>query len=158
MKKYFLILFFLFATFFSFSQSKEKDELKIVGGLRVFPFFITDFKGFNEEYVRVNLELGLIQNNKMYYSIGYTPISKTIYTFEEYWFIDLNKKNPVAFVGALDYNIEPKSFVYSFGFGFQKGFANAKILFSSDINEFHPYLRIGVIFPINWVLYENNKN
>jgi len=155
MKKVFLFILLAFTTTVSFSQTD--NTFKLVGGLRIFPFFITDFDGFNEEFVRVNLELGAIQNNKMYFSIGYTPISKTLYTFEEYWIVDLNKKNPIALVGALDYNFEPNTFVYSFGFGFQKGFANAKILLSSDIDKFHPYLKIGVIFPINWEIYNNKK-
>ena len=151
------LFFLLLITLSTIGYSQNSKSFKIVGGLRIFPFYITDFNGFNEEFVRVNLEIGAIQNNKMYYSFGYTPISKTIYTFEEFWFIDLNKKNPIALVGALDYNIEPQNFVYSFGFGFQKGFANAKILLSSEIDNFHPYLRIGVIFPLNWVIYNKEK-
>jgi len=140
--------------FNAFSQNNQ-DSTKIVlmGGLRIFPFFTTDFDDFKAEYTRVNLEVGGLFNQIFYTAIGYTPIANTYYSFSEYWFIGLDKKNPVSTVLEIDYSPGNGDFVYNIGLGFQKGFANAKLLMYSDFKEFKPRLKIGVIFPLNWEIY-----
>lgn len=149
----FLFMFIVLGSTINAQQKHDTAKIIIVGGLRIFPFFTTDFNDFKAEYVRVNIEVGSLINQKFYVSLGYTPIGNSYYTFEEYWFIGLDRKNPVAVVGEIDYCPNTGRFVYNLGFGFQKGFANAKVLMYSGFGEFKPRLKIGVIFPLNWEVY-----
>jgi len=147
------LIFFLFVINTQCQENKDSAKFLLVGGLRIFPFFTTDFNDFKAEFVRVNLEVGGLINQRIYTSIGYTPIANTIYSFNEYWFVGLHRKNPVSAVVEVDYSPNTGTFVYNIGLGFQKGFANAKILMYSDFAEFNPRLKIGVIFPLNWEIY-----
>ena len=115
MKKSLLIIFLLSFGTFSFAQETSEKPYKLIAGARVNPLVIYDFDGNRTEAVRLHGEIGLMWNKSWYFSAGYTPFMNSYYTFNEYWFVGMDKKMPVSFVASAEYMADNRKFILQGG-------------------------------------------
>lgn len=132
----------------------QESSLVVIGGMRINPMVVYDFKGNRTEFTRIHTEIGALKNKKAFVSVGYTPFINSIYTFNEYWFFDLNSTRPISFVSVLEYNFDNDRAFYNFGFNFKFKGGNGIILWGSRFDTFDPALKIGAFLPMSWVLYK----
>jgi len=94
-------------------NSGEKYEL--ITGVRVNPLLIYDLEGGVKEKVLLHGELGVLLKKRFYTSVGYTAAVNAVYNFNEYWFIGFDKKVPVSWVIAEEYNLNNNKFFVQTG-------------------------------------------
>jgi hypothetical protein len=133
----------------------QDNSLTVIGGMRINPFVIIDYSdGKKQEFTRLNVELGALVDKKKYFSVGYTPYSKSIYTFDEYWILGLDSRFPASMVGIIEYNLEDDKGYYNAGINLKFLNGNGIVLLGSRFDEFDLKVKIGAFIPLNWILYQ----
>ena len=132
----------------------QEPSLIVIGGMRINPMVVYNSKGDRFEFTRIHTEIGALKNKNIFASIGYTPFLNNIYTFNEYWFFDLNSPRPISLVSVIEYNFDNDRAFYNFGFNFKFKGGNGIILWGSRFDAFDPMLKIGAFLPMSWVLYK----
>jgi hypothetical protein len=146
--KYTYILFsILFIT--SFVNAQEKEKYRLITGIRVNPLVIYNFDGTRKEFVRIHGEIGTLINKQTYLSVGYTPFTNSVYTFNEYWMIPLDKPFPISAVISAEYLFDNKKLVLQGGPNFKFKGGNGFIFLFTPANEIDWGLKVGVFIPIN---------
>ena len=151
------VLILIAATFSANAQektdSKPGDNYKIITGIRVNPLLIYDLKGGVTEKVLLHGEFGTLFKQKIYTSIGYTAAMNAVYNFNEYWFIGFDKKVPVSWVLAEEYNFNNKKFFVQTGPNIKLSkIGNVFAFLFTPADEFQLGLKVGVFIPLNVVL------
>ncbi len=151
------VLIIIAATFSANAQekidSKPGDNYKIITGVRVNPLLIYDLEGGVKEKVLLYGELGVMLKKKFYTSIGYTAVMNAVYNFNEYWFIGFDKKVPVSWVVAEEYNFNNKKFYIQTGPNIKLSkIGNVFAFLYTPTDEFKLGLKVGVFIPLNVVL------
>ena len=157
MKNTFIAVLILIATTFSANAqektSKPGDNYKIITGVRVNPLLIYDLEGGVNEKVLLHGELGAMFKKKIYTSIGYTAAMNAVYNFNEYWFIGFDKKVPVSWVVAEEYNFNNKKFFVQTGPNIKLSkIGNVFAFLYTPTDKFKLGLKVGVFIPLNVVL------
>jgi len=114
MKKIIIVLIAVFTISIAL-KAQESNNLKLIAGVRVNPLLIYDLNGNVNEKVLLHGELGALFNKKIYTSVGYTAAVNAVYNFNEYWFLGFDKKVPVSWVIAEEYNFNNKTFFIQTG-------------------------------------------
>ncbi|MCF6183882.1 MAG: hypothetical protein L3J56_04500 [Bacteroidales bacterium] len=152
MKKITLILIAVF-TISIILNAQENKSLKLTTGVRVNPLLIYDLSGNVNEKVLLHGELGALFNKKIYTSVGYTAAMNAIYNFNEYWFLGFDKKLPVSWVLAEEYNLNNKMFFIQTGPNIKLSkIGNVFAFLFTPVNQFDLGLKIGVFIPLNYVI------
>ncbi len=152
MKKLLLITLFLATASLSFSQKSTEKPYKLILGARVNPLVIYDFDGNRSEALRLHGEFGLMWNKKWYFSAGYTPFMNSYYTFNEYWFIGMDKKIPVSFVASAEYMADNNKFILQGGPNIKFKGGNIFAFLFSPADKADLGLKIGAFIPLNVIL------
>ena len=105
-KPVFTVILFLFIAFNT--KAQENEKYRIIAGFRINPIVIYDFDGNRKEFVRIHGEIGALIDKRSYFSVGYTPFTNSIYTFNEYWFFPLDKQFPISAVISAEYMFDSK--------------------------------------------------
>ena len=85
--------------------------------------------------------------------MGYTAGVNTIYNFNEYWFIGFDKKVPMSWVVAEEYNINNNKFFVQTGENIKLSKTGNFFMFLfTPVDEFNLGLKVGVFIPLNVVL------
>ena len=155
MKKLLLLSTIILFTFTASSQEKEKNHYKLIAGARVNPLVIYDFQGNRSEAVRLHGEIGLMWNKKWYFSAGYTPFMNSVYTFNEYWFVGMEKKIPVSFVASAEYMMENDKLILQGGPNFKLKGGNVFAFLFTPTDKINWGFKIGAFIPLNIVFSEN---
>ncbi len=149
-----ILLLLLFAN--SINAQKKTDtpeKYRIITGIRVNPILIYDLKGNVNEKVLLHGELGALFNKRFYTSIGYTAAVNAIYNFNEYWFIGFDKKVPVSWVLAGEYNFDNKKSFIQTGPNIKLSkIGNVFAFLFTPTDKFQLGLKVGVFIPLNVVL------
>ncbi|NOZ35503.1 MAG: hypothetical protein GXO80_09435 [Chlorobi bacterium] len=148
------ISFIAAAVFISITLSaQESKSFKIITGVRVNPLLIYDLKGNVNEKVLLHGELGALFNKKIYTSVGYTAAMNAIYNFNEYWFLGFDKKLPVSWVLAEEYNFNNKMIFIQTGPNIKlSNTGNVFVFLFTPVNQFNLGLKVGVFIPLNFVI------
>ena len=154
MKKVLFAIALLFSAGFVFSQEINKKPYKIIVGARVNPLVIYDFDGNRTEAVRLHGEIGLMWNKRWYFSAGYTPFMNSIYTFNEYWFVGMDKKIPVSFVASAEYMADDNKFILQGGPNIKLQGGNLFAFLFTPMDKLDWGLKIGGFIPLNVVIKE----
>lgn len=154
MKKLILITIFLASVSLSFSQESNGKPYTVIMGARVNPLVIYDFDGNRTEALRLHGEIGLMWNKRWYYSVGYTPFMNSIYTFNEYWFIGMDRKIPVSFVASAEYMADDNKFILQGGPNIKLKGGNVFAFLFSPADNVDWGLKVGAFIPINVILKE----
>ena len=137
----------------SAQENNSGDNYKIITGVRVNPLLIYDLSGNVNEKVLLHGELGVLLNKRFYTSVGYTAVVNAIYNFNEYWFIGFDKKVPVSWVIAEEYNIDNNKFFVQTGPNIKLSkIGNVFAFLFTPIDQFKLGLKVGVFIPLNVVL------
>ncbi len=129
------------------------DNYKIITGVRVNPLLIYDLEGGVKEKVLLHGELGVLLKKRLYTSVGYTAAVNAIYNFNEYWFIGFNKKVPVSWVIAEEYNLNNNKFYVQTGPNIKLSkIGNVFAFLYTPTDQFKLGLKVGVFIPLNVVL------
>lgn len=156
MKKILLITILLAAVIFSYSQGSAEKPYKLLAGARVNPLVIYDFDGNRSEAVRLHGEAGLMWNKRWYFSVGYTPFMNSIYTFNEYWFVGLDKKVPVSFVASSEYLSDDNKFILQGGPNIKLHGGNVFFFLFTPADKIDWGLKVGAFIPLNVILKKRN--
>ena len=132
----------------------QEPSLIVIGGMRINPMVVYDSEGNRSEFTRIHTEIGALKNKNTFVSVGYTPFLNSVYTFNEYWFFDLNSPRPISLVSVIEYNFDNDKAFYNFGFNLKFKGGNGIILWGSRFDAFDPMLKIGAFLPMSWVLYK----
>ncbi len=152
MKKITLILIAVF-TISIMLNAQENKSFKLTTGVRVNPLLIYDLSGNVNEKVLLHGELGALFNKKIYTSVGYTAAMNAIYNFNEYWFLGFDKKLPVSWVLAEEYNLNNKTFFIQTCPNIKLSkIGNVFAFLFTPVNQFDLGLKIGVFIPLNYVI------
>jgi len=154
MKKSLLITLLLALVSFAFAQETKTSEkpYKIILGARVNPLVIYDFHGNRNEAVRLHGEIGLMWNKNWYFSAGYTPFMNSYYTFNEYWFVGMDKKIPVSFVASAEYMADNNLFILQGGPNVKLQGGNIFAFLFTPADKIDWGLKVGVFIPLNVML------
>ncbi|MBS3771559.1 MAG: hypothetical protein KGY69_15015 [Bacteroidales bacterium] len=158
MKKAIIILVLMLSTSLIYSQEKGHKPYKIIAGARVNPLVIYDFEGNRAEALRLHGEVGLMWNKRWYFSAGYTPFMNSMYTFNEYWFIGMEKKIPVSFVASAEYMFDKDRFILQGGPNIKLKGGNIFAFLFSPADKADFGLKVGAFIPLNVILKENSYN
>ena len=154
--KFLLVISFVFAVSFSLSAQNEKSsegDYKIIAGVRVNPLLIYDLKGSVNEKVLLHGELGALLKKRFYTSIGYTAGMNAIYNFNEYWFVGFDKKVPVSWVLAAEYNLNNNKFFIQSGPNVKLSkIGNVFAFLFTPTESFNLGLKVGVFIPLNIII------
>ncbi|MDA3867642.1 MAG: hypothetical protein PF489_12965 [Salinivirgaceae bacterium] len=154
MKKLILITILLCTVGLAFSQESNKKPYKLIMGARVNPLVIYDFDGNRNEAVRLHGEIGLMWNKKWYFSAGYTPFMNSIYSFNEYWFIGMDKKIPVSVVASAEYMADNDKFILQGGPNVKLKYGNVFAFLFTPADKVDWGLKVGAFIPLNVILKE----
>ena len=157
MKDIFTILAIIILITFSINvktqEYKTPEKFRLITGIRVNPLLIYDLEGDYKEKVLLHGELGALFNKKYYTSIGYTAGVNAIYNFNEYWFIGFDKKVPVSWVIAEEYDLNNNKIFVQTGSNIKLSkIGNFFMFFYTPVDEFKLGLKVGVFIPLNVVL------
>jgi len=135
-------------------ENKQKPEkFRLITGIRVNPLLIYDLEGNYKDKVLLHGEFGALFHKKFYTSVGYTAGMNAIYNFNEYWFIGFDKKVPVSWVIAEEYNLTNKKFFIQTGPNIKLSkIGNIFAFLFTPTDEFQLGLKVGVFIPMNVVL------
>ncbi|WP_291861590.1 hypothetical protein [Marinilabilia sp.] len=151
------ITIFLILSIFSgllFAQETEKKPYKLIVGARVNPLVIYDFDGNRTEAVRLHGEIGMMWNKSWYFSAGYTPFMNSLYTFNEYWFVGMDKKVPVSFVASAEYMADNNKFILQGGPNVKLKGGNLFAFLFTPADNINWGLKVGAFIPLNVILKE----
>ena len=137
-----------------FAQEVSDKPYKIIVGARVNPLIIYDFNGNRTEAVRLHGEIGLMWNKKWYFSAGYTPFMNSYYTFNEYWFLGMEKKVPVSLVASAEFMADENKFILQGGPNIKLKGGNVFAFLFTPVDQINWGLKIGAFIPINVVIKE----
>jgi hypothetical protein len=137
-----------------FAQEVSDKPYKIIVGARVNPLIIYDFNGNRTEAVRLHGEIGLMWNKKWYFSAGYTPFMNSYYTFNEYWFLGMEKKVPVSLVASAEFMADENKFILQGGPNIKLQGGNVFAFLFTPVDQINWGLKIGAFIPINVVIKE----
>jgi hypothetical protein len=137
-----------------FAQEVSDKPYKIIVGARVNPLIIYDFNGNRTEAVRLHGEIGLMWNKKWYFSAGYTPFMNSYYTFNEYWFLGMEKKVPVSLVASAEFMADDNKFILQGGPNIKLQGGNVFAFLFTPVDQINWGLKIGAFIPINVVIKE----
>ena len=137
-----------------FAQEVSDKPYKIIVGARVNPLIIYDFNGNRTEAVRLHGEIGLMWNKKWYFSAGYTPFMNSYYTFNEYWFLGMEKKVPVSLVASAEFMADDNKFILQGGPNIKLKGGNVFAFLFTPVDQINWGLKIGAFIPINVVIKE----
>lgn len=158
MKKYLSVIILILFGSFAFSQSNSQDNsekpYKLIVGARVNPLVIYDFDGNRKEAVRLHGELGLMWNKRWYFSAGYTPFMNSLYTFNEYWFIGMDKKIPVSMVASAEYMMDNNKVILQGGPNMKLQGGNFFVFLFTPTDNINWGLKVGAFIPLNVILKE----
>ncbi len=148
------ISFIAVAVFISITLSaQESKSFKLITGVRVNPLLIYDLNGNVNEKVLLHGELGALFNKKIYTSVGYTAVMNAIYNYNEYWFRGFDKKLPVSWVLAEEYNFNNKMIFIQTGPNIKLSMiGNVFVFLFTPVNQFNLGLKVGVFIPLNFVI------
>jgi len=157
MKNVFINFVIIIFIAISIPTSAQEDQAgrnyKLITGIRVNPLLIYDLEGGVNEKVLLHGELGILLKKRFYTSLGYTAAVNAIYNFNEYWFIGFDKKVPVSWVVAEEYNINNKKIFVQTGPNIKLSkIGNFFMFLFTPIDEFKLGLKVGVFIPLNVVL------
>ncbi|MGM0532130.1 MAG: hypothetical protein ACQER7_12355 [Bacteroidota bacterium] len=152
MKKSILILMLIAVSLITDGQ--ENKNYQFIAGARINPLVIYDFEGNRSETVRLHGEIGLMLNRKWYFSAGYTPFMNSVYTFNEYWFIGMEKKVPVSFVASTEWMPDRDKFILQGGPNIKLKGGNIFAFLFTPANKLDWGLKVGAFIPLNVVLKE----
>jgi len=155
MKRLLLISLFLAMASLSFAQERNAKPYKLIVGARVNPLVIYDFDGNRSEAVRLHGEIGLMWNKKWYFSAGYTPFTNSYYTFNEYWFIGMDKKTPVSLVASAEYMVDNSKFILQGGPNIKLRSGNIFAFLFTPADNIDWGLKVGAFIPLNVILKES---
>lgn len=144
----------IFLIAFSSINAQEKENLKIIAGIRVNPLVIYDFEGGRKEFVRLHGEIGALINKRTYLSVGYTPFTNSIYSFNEYWFIPMDKLLPISAVISAEYMFDEDKFILQGGPNIKFTGGNGFIFLFTPVDNIDWGLKVGAFIPINIVIDE----
>jgi hypothetical protein len=148
-----MIIYFAISTPVNAQENKTGDNYKIITGVRVNPVLIYDLEGGVNQKVLLHGELGALLKKRFYTSIGYTAAVNAIYNFNEYWFIGFDKKIPVSWVIAEEYNLNNNKFFVQSGPNIKLSkIGNVFAFLFTPTNEFKLGLKVGVFIPLNVIL------
>ncbi len=155
LKKIF-ILFLLAGITFSAGAQQNNDnpeKFRLITGVRVNPLLIYDLKGNVNERVLLHGEVGALFHKKLYISAGYTAAVNAVYNFNEYWFIGFDRKVPVSWVLAAEYNLNNNKFFVQTGPNVKLSkIGNVFAFLFTPTDQFNLGLKVGVFIPLNVVL------
>ena len=154
MKKSLLIIFLLAFGTFSFAQETSEKPYKLIAGARVNPLVIYDFDGNRTEAVRLHGEIGLMWNKRWYFSAGYTPFMNSYYTFNEYWFVGMDKKVHVSMVASVEYMADNQKFILQGGPNIKLKGGNIFAFLFTPADKINWGLKVGAFIPLNVILKE----
>jgi len=137
-----------------FAQEVSDKPYKIIVGARVNPLIIYDFNGNRTEAVRLHGEIGLMWNKKWYFSAGYTPFMNSFYTFNEYWFLGMEKKVTVSLVASAEFMADENKFILQGGPNIKLQGGNVFAFLFTPVDQINWGLKIGAFIPINVVIKE----
>ena len=137
-----------------FAQEVSDKPYKIIVGARVNPLIIYDFNGNRTEAVRLHGEIGLMWNKKWYFSAGYTPFMNSYYTFNEYWFLGMEKKVPVSLVASAEFMADENKFILQGGPNIKLHGGTVFAFLFTPVDQINWGLKIGAFIPINVVIKE----
>ncbi len=147
------VIFTLVSTNTDAQENNSGDKYKIVAGVRVNPLLIYDLEGNVNERVLLHGEIGVLLKKRFYTSIGYTAAVNAIYNFNEYWFIGFDKKVPVSWVIAEEYNLNNNKLYVQTGPNIKLSkIGNVFAFLFTPIDQFKLGLKVGVFIPLNVVL------
>ncbi|MCF8303597.1 MAG: hypothetical protein K9I94_10020 [Bacteroidales bacterium] len=151
-----IAIFFVLSIFsgFLFAQETEKKPYKMIVGARVNPLVIYDFDGNRTEAVRLHGEVGMMWNKRWYYSVGYTPFMNSYYTFNEYWFVGMDKTIPVSFVASAEYMADNDKFILQGGPNVKLKGGNVFAFLFTPADKLDWGLKVGAFIPLNVILKE----
>lgn len=153
-KRIVLVLFLLLSVSPIFTQETSKPY-KLIAGARVNPLVIYDFDGNRNEAIRLHGEIGLSWNKQWYFSAGYTPFTNSFYTFNEYWFIGMDKKLPVSLVASAEWMPDKEKFILQSGPNLKLKGGNVFAFLFTPADKINWGLKIGAFIPLNVVLKKN---
>ncbi|PWD98623.1 hypothetical protein [Marinilabilia rubra] len=154
MKKYLTVIVFLLMAGSALSQDNNVKPYKLIMGARVNPLVIYDFDGNRNEAVRLHGEIGLMWNKKWYFSFGYTPYMNSLYTFNEYWFLGMDKKIPVSIVASAEYMADNDKFILQGGPNMKLQGGNVFAFLFTPADKVDWGLKLGAFIPLNVILKE----
>ena len=154
MKKLIFLILFLASASLAISQERNEKPYKLIVGARVNPLVIYDFDGNRTEALRLHGEIGMMWNKRWYYSVGYTPFMNSLYTFNEYWFVGMNKKIPVSFVASAEYMADNNKFILQGGPNVKLKGGNVFAFLFTPSDNINWGLKVGAFIPLNVVLKE----
>jgi len=96
----------------------------------------------------------MMWNKRWYYSVGYTPFMNSLYTFNEYWFVGMNKKIPVSFVASAEYMADNNKFILQGGPNVKLKGGNVFAFLFTPADNINWGLKVGAFIPLNVVLKE----
>lgn len=143
----FIILFIV-----SIANAQENEKYRLIAGFRVNPLVIYDFHGNRKEFVRIHGEIGALIDKRTYFSVGYTPFTNSVYTFNEFWFIPLDKLLPISAVISAEYMFDDEKLLLQGGPNFKINGGNGFLFFFTPADEIDWGLKVGVFIPINIVI------
>jgi hypothetical protein len=151
-----LLLLMVFSINATAQENKTPEKFRLITGIRVNPLLIYDFEGGHKERVLLHGEFGALFNKKFYTSMGYTAGVNAIYNFNEYWFIGFDKKIPVSWVIAEEYNLNNNKFFVQTGPNIKLSKTGNFFMFLyTPVDEFKLGLKVGVFIPLNVVLMKS---
>ena len=155
--RYTLIAIILFLLGNTVVQAQEKttitEKYKIITGIRVNPLLIYNLKGDVNEKVLLHAELGVLLKKRFYTSIGYTAAINAIYNYNEYWFIGFDKKVPVSWVIAEEFNLNNNEVFIQTGPNIKLSkIGNVFAFLFTPSSQFNLGLKVGVFIPLNVIL------
>jgi hypothetical protein len=143
----FLLLFIA-----SFVNAQEDEKYRIITGIRVNPLVIYDLEGNRKEFVRIHGEVGALIDKRTYFSVGYTPFTNSIYSFNEFWFIPLDRPLPISAVISAEYMFDDEKLILQGGPNFKFNGGNGFLFLFTPADEIDWGLKVGVFIPINIII------
>ena len=149
----FVLIFLTSSAIFAQKEQSDDEHFRLIAGIRVNPLLIYDLGGNVKEKVLLHGEVGALFNKRIYTSLGYTAVMNAIYTFNEYWFIGFDKKVPVSWVLAAEYNMNEYRFFVQSGPNIKLSkIGNLFLFLFTPVDKFDLGLKVGVFIPLNVVL------
>ena len=152
MKK--IVVLLIFSLSFSKMLFAQESSFMVITGLRVNPMVVIDSDGNRKEFTRLHTEIGTLLNQKIYLSAGYTPFVNSVFTFNEYWFLDFKSSLPISVVGIMEHSFDNDKSYYNLGFNFKLKNGNGIVMVGSQFEKFDPIYKVGAFIPLSWILYK----
>jgi hypothetical protein len=152
MKK--IVVLLILSLSFSKMLFAQESSFMVITGLRVNPMVVIDSDGNRQEFTRLHTEIGTLLNQKIYLSVGYTPFVNSIFTFNEYWFLDFKSSLPISVVGILEHNFDKDKSFYNLGFNFKLKNGNGIVMVGSQFEKFDPIYKVGAFIPLSWIIFQ----